>query len=60
MDAAPYTFDTGPYISRVIRGWANIYEQTESLSPLSKRGKHTKWRSALDDDDVRERCLSYF
>ncbi|KAK9489334.1 hypothetical protein V1508DRAFT_67724 [Lipomyces doorenjongii] len=60
MDAAFYTFDKRPYMSRVIRGWANIYEKTGSLPPLSKRGKHTKWRSALDDEDIREQCLLYF
>ncbi|KAK9334348.1 hypothetical protein V1521DRAFT_450864 [Lipomyces starkeyi] len=37
-----------------------IYEQTESQPLFSKRGKHTKLGSALDDEDVRERCLSYF
>ncbi|KAK9492606.1 hypothetical protein V1508DRAFT_447985 [Lipomyces doorenjongii] len=60
IDAAFYSFDKGVYMARVIRGWAKLYEHTESLPALSKRGKHTKWASALDDEDVREQCLPYF
>ncbi|KAK9364393.1 hypothetical protein V1509DRAFT_669940, partial [Lipomyces kononenkoae] len=60
MNAAVYTFDKGEYMARVIRGWGKLYELSESLPPLSKRGKHTKWRSELDDEDVREQCLVYF
>ncbi|KAK9242127.1 hypothetical protein V1506DRAFT_107697 [Lipomyces tetrasporus] len=60
INAAFYSFDKGIYMVRVIRGWAKIYQLIESLPPLSKRGKHTKWRSALDDEDVREQCLAYF
>ncbi|KAK9241586.1 hypothetical protein V1506DRAFT_550303 [Lipomyces tetrasporus] len=60
IDTAYYSFDRGSYMVRVIRGWASLYEYTESLPPLSKRGKHTKCTSALDDEEVREQCLSYF
>ncbi|KAJ8101608.1 hypothetical protein POJ06DRAFT_237718 [Lipomyces tetrasporus] len=59
IDTAYYSFDRGSYMARVIRG-ASLYEYTESLPPLSKRGKHTKCTSALDDEEVREQCLSYF
>ncbi|KAK9311098.1 hypothetical protein V1524DRAFT_83280 [Lipomyces starkeyi] len=59
-DAANYSFDKGVYMVRVTRGWASLYVHTEALPPLSKRGKHAKWTSALDDEDVREQCLSYF
>ncbi|KAK9374916.1 uncharacterized protein V1513DRAFT_425036 [Lipomyces chichibuensis] len=60
IDAAYYSFDRGVYLARVIRGWARLYEYTESLPPPRKRGKHTICTSALDDEDIREQCLSYF
>ncbi|KAK9364803.1 hypothetical protein V1509DRAFT_667689 [Lipomyces kononenkoae] len=52
IDAAFYSFDKGVYMARVIRGWAKVYELTESLPPLSQRGKNTKRKSALADEDV--------
>ncbi|KAK9366764.1 hypothetical protein V1509DRAFT_641440 [Lipomyces kononenkoae] len=58
--AASYSFGKGVYMARVIRDWARLYEDAECLPPPSKRGKHAKRTSALNDENVREQCMSYF
>lgn len=48
----------GPYFARCLRVWEKMVKNGETV-PVSKRGKHCKIRSLLDDEDVKMQITSY-
>ncbi|KAK9326787.1 hypothetical protein V1520DRAFT_350521 [Lipomyces starkeyi] len=47
-------------MATVIRTWARLYENTRTLAPKSLRGKHSKFRCLLVDEDVKAQRLAFF
>ncbi|KAK9342492.1 hypothetical protein V1522DRAFT_358256, partial [Lipomyces starkeyi] len=50
----------GPYMASVIRAWGKLFERTGSLPSPDRRGQHKKLRTALDDEDIKRKCIEYF
>jgi hypothetical protein len=48
----------GPYFARCLRVWEKLVKNGEKI-PISKRGKHCKIRSLLDDEDVQMQITAY-
>jgi hypothetical protein len=48
----------GPWMSRLIRSWASQYKKNGELIS-SRRGKHQKIKSALNDEDVQVKISQY-
>ncbi|KAJ8103709.1 hypothetical protein POJ06DRAFT_185320, partial [Lipomyces tetrasporus] len=50
----------GPYMASVVRAWGKLFEETGSLGSPDGRGQHKKLRTALDDEDIKRKCIEYF
>ncbi|RIA82539.1 hypothetical protein C1645_835213 [Glomus cerebriforme] len=48
----------GPWFARCLRLWSHMLQNGESI-PFSKREKHCKVKSLLDDEDVQMQITSY-
>jgi hypothetical protein len=48
----------GPYFARCLRVWEKLVKNGENI-PISKRGKHCKIQSLLDDEDVQMQIAAY-
>lgn len=48
----------GPYFARCLRVWEKLVKNGETI-PISKRGKHCKIRSLLDDEDIQIKIKEY-
>ena len=48
----------GKYFAHCIREWEKLIKKGERI-PISKRGKHQKIRSLLDDEDIKLQVASY-
>ena len=48
----------GPWFARCLRLWSRMLQNGETI-PFSKRGKHCKVKSLLDDEDIQMQIASY-
>lgn len=48
----------GPYFARCLREWEKLVKNGETI-PISKREKHCKIKSLLDDEDVQMQIATY-
>jgi len=48
----------GPWFARCLRLWSRMLQNGESI-PFSKRGKHCKVKSLLDDEGIQMQVTSY-
>ncbi|PKY54568.1 hypothetical protein RhiirA4_473455 [Rhizophagus irregularis] len=48
----------GPYFAHCLREWEKLVKNGETI-PISKRGKHCKIKSLLDDEDVQMQIATY-
>lgn len=48
----------GPWFARCLRLWSHMLQNGETV-PFSKRGKHCKVKSLLDDEDIQMEVISY-
>jgi hypothetical protein len=48
----------GPYFARCLRVWEKLVRNGETI-PISKRGKHCKIQSLLNDEDVQIQIVTY-
>ncbi|CAB4401464.1 unnamed protein product [Rhizophagus irregularis] len=49
---------SGPYFARCLREWEKLVKNSETI-PISKREKHCKIKSLLDDEDVQMQIATY-
>jgi len=53
-----HQFKKGPWFARCLRLWSHMLQNGESI-PFSKRGKHCKIKSLLNDEDIQIQVTSY-
>jgi hypothetical protein len=52
------SLNCGPWMSRLIRSWTSQYKK-KGMLVSSKRGKHQKIKSALNDEDIQIKISQY-
>ncbi|KAK9489455.1 hypothetical protein V1508DRAFT_331073, partial [Lipomyces doorenjongii] len=60
LKIAQYSFHKGDYMARLVREWAEQFQLTGQLPVPGQRGKHSKYRCPLSDEDIRRKCLQFF